>query len=418
MARNIRSKRALRPMAENRRGGRSEPPRAVPKVAMLIETSNAYARDLMRGIVAHLREHRSWSIYLCEHMRGDRPPAWLAEWDGDGVIARIENPAIARAIGRLRIPVVDVSAARLLPTLPWVETDDPAIARLAADHLLERGFKNFGFCGDERFNWSKWRCEHFARLIGEAGHTCSVYEPLSRQTADSQLQVEHIAKWVAGLPKPVGVMACYDFRGQQLLDACRRRGIAVPDDVAVLGVDNDDLLCDLCEPPMSSVILNPHRTGYEAAALLDRMMLGQRVGAEKHTIEPLGIAVRQSTDVLAIEDPAIAAVVRYIREHACEGIDVRDVLKAHPQSRRLLEYRFRKLLGRTPHEEILRVRLGRVKLLLAESALSLEKIAELAGFVHPEYLSVVFRQKVGVPPGEYRTLNQRGRPASAEAAER
>lgn len=334
------------------------------------------------------------------------------------MIARIENRAIAQAIELLAIPVMDVSAARLIPALPWVETDDPAIARLAADHLLERGFRSFGFCGDDRFNWSKGRCEHFVRLVRAAGHSCSVYQPLRRQAADSQLQVENIAQWVAGLPKPLGVMACYDFRGQQVLDACRRRGIVVPDEVAVLGVDNDDLLCDLTEPPMSSIILNPYRTGYEAAAMLERMMAGERVGVDKHAIEPLGIAVRQSTDVLAIEDPDMAAVVRYIREHACEGIDVRDVLNANPQSRRVLESRFRKLLGRSPHEEILRVRLNRVKQLLAESALPLKQIAPLAGFVHPEYLSVVFRQKVGMPPGEYRTLSQRGRPASAKAAVR
>jgi len=418
MPRNTSERRGARPAARTRRGRRGASARAVPKVALLIETSNAYARGLMRGIVGYMREHRPWSIYLSEHTRGDRPPIWLTDWDGDGVIARIETKAIARAIEGLSLPVVDVSAARLIPTLPWVETDDPAVAHLAAEHLMERGFRNFGFCGDDRFNWSKWRCDRFRRLVCDAGHSCSVYPQLRRQAADSQLQFENIAQWVAGLPKPLAVMACYDFRGQQVLDACRRRGITVPDEVAVLGVDNDDLLCDLTAPPLSSVILNPYRTGYEAATLLERMMSGERVGADKHAIEPLGIAVRQSTDVLAIEDPHMAAVVRYIREHACEGIDVGDALKAHPQSRRLLEYRFQKLLGRTPHEEIMRVRLNRVKLLLTESALPLKRIAQIAGFPHSEYLSAVFRQKVGMPPGEYRRLSHGGRPAPAKAAGR
>ena len=287
--------------------------RAVPKVAILIETSNSYARGLMRGIVAYMREHRPWSIYMSETNRGDRLPVWLGQWDGDGAIARIENKPIARAMASLSIPVVDVSAARLIPSLPWVETDDEAIARLAAEHLLERGLRQFGFCGDEQFNWSKWRAESFAHLIGEAGHPCSVYRPLRGHAAESERQIEHIADWIATLAKPAGVLACYDFRGREVLDACRRRGICVPDEVAVLGVDNDDLLCDLTDPPLSSVILNPRRTGYEAAGMLDRMLAGESVGPEKHAIAPLGIATRQSTEMMAIDDPDVSAVLRYIR---------------------------------------------------------------------------------------------------------
>jgi LacI family transcriptional regulator len=379
-----------------------------PRVALLIETSNAYARGLMHGIVSYMREHRPWSIYLAEHSRGDRPPAWLKDWDGDGVIARIENLAIAQQIRRLRVPVVDVSAARLIPGLPWVETDDAAIACMAAEHLLERGFRHFAFCGDERFNWSRWRREHFEKRIREAGHPCAVCAPAATAMPDPEKEVTAIARWVAGLPKPVGIVACYDFRGHQVLDACRREGVAVPDDVAVLGVDNDELLCDLTDPPMSSVILNTHRTGYQAAALLDRMMSGETVKAEAYLIEPFGVATRQSTDVLAIEDPNIVAVVRFIREHACEGISMKEVLRALPQSRRQLEARFQKLLGRTPHEEIMRVRLNRAKLLLAESDLTLERIAELTGFPHVEYFSVVFRKETSLPPSRFRAANRRG----------
>jgi LacI family transcriptional regulator len=386
---------------------------AYKKVALLIETSNAYARGLLHGIVSYLREHRPWSIYLAEHSRGDQPPAWLDRWDGHGVIARIENDAIARAVRRLKLPAVDVSAARRIPALPWVETDDAAIARAAAEHFLDRGFRHFAFCGDDRFNWSKWRQEHFARFLHEAGHPCVLYRPRDGRAADSEAEVERIATWVAGLPRPVGLMACYDFRGRQVLDACRRRGIPVPDAVAVLGVDNDELLCDLSDPPLSSVILNPHRTGYEAAALLDRMMAGKAVKPEARLIGPLGVATRQSTDVLAVEDRDVAAAVRYIREHACEGITVKDVLKAEPQSRRRLEARFRRAIGRTPHDEILRVRLNKVRLLLTESDLPLERIADLAGFSHVEYLSVVFRREAGMPPSRFRVLNRSRRPAPA-----
>ena len=378
------------------------------KVALLIETSNAYARGLLHGIIAYTRERGPWSAYLAEHGRGDSPPAWLAKWDGDGLIARIENPAIALALKNLRIPIVDVSAARLMPKLPWFETDDAAIARLAAGHLMERGLKHFAYCGDPKFNWSAWREEHFEKHIRAAKFPCSIYRPPSPLVGDEDTEVRRIGEWVASLPKPVGIMACYDFRGRQVLDACRRRGIAVPDEVAVIGVDNDELLCNLSDPPMSSVIPNMHQTGYRAAELLDRLMAGARVRAEANLIQPMGIATRQSTDVLAIDDANLVRAIRFIRERACEGISVKDVLRAAPQSRRVLESRFKKSLGRTPHEEILRVQLDRARMLLAETDLPMAQIAERTGFKHVEYFSVVFKRDTGSPPSRYRAMN-RGR---------
>ena len=382
------------------------PVNAPVKVALLIETSNAYARGLLRGVVSYIREHRSWSLYLSEHNRGDRPPRWLARWKGHGIIARIENASIAQALRRVRLPIVDVSAARLIPSLPWFETDDGAIAHLAADHLLERGFNYLAYAGDGRFNWSNWRGEHFQHRVRAAERECFLYRPTKGFALDDEEQVDDLAQWIQALPRPVGVMACYDFRGQQVLDACRRTGIAVPDEVAVIGVDNDDLLCELSDPPLSSVIPNTHRTGYEAARLLDEMMSGKSVKGETHLIPPLGIATRQSTDVLAIHDRNVARAVHFIRQNACHGIKVKDVLKAVPHSRTLLEGRFKKLIGRTPHEEILRVRLDRVKQLLTETDLPLEQIAERAGFPHVEYLSVAFRREVGMPPSQFRAKNR------------
>ena len=232
---------------------------------------------------------------------------------------------------------------------------------------------------------------------------CFVYQPSRDRSRIDGRQTEDIARWVRKLPKPIGIMATYDYRAQQLLDGCRRHGIEVPDQVAVIGVDNDELLCELAHPPLTSIIPNTHRTGYEAAALLDGLMSGAPAPSLTHLIPPLGVATRQSTDVLAIEDPHVARAMRHIRDHACEGIDVADVLHAVPQARRLLERRFKKILGRTPHEEILRVQLDRVKTLLSQTDLSLADIAERTGFEHVEYLSVVFKKKVGVPPSQYRS---------------
>jgi LacI family transcriptional regulator len=380
-----------------------------PKVALLIETSNAYARGVLRGIDAYLREHRAWSIYLVEHARGDRPPAWLKHWDGHGVIARIENKAIAKALEPLNVPIVDVSAACLVPSVPYVETDDRAIAHLAAAHFLERGFKTFAYCGEPRYNWSNWREENFAAVVRERGHACYIHHPPKGVEADDDEYFEDLSNWLEKMPKPLAVFACFDQKARQVLDACRRRGIDVPEAVAVLGVDNDDVLCSLAPVPMSSVNPNVHRTGWEAAALLDRMMGGEQVPARALLIPPLGIVTRQSTDVTAADDQHVAKAARFIRENACRGIGVGDVIGSVPLARRQLERRFRSVVGRTLREEITRIQMQRVKELLSSTDLSLAEIAGRTGFTHVEYLTFVFKRECGIPPTTFRAEHQPSR---------
>ena len=373
------------------------------EVALLIETSNGYARGLLNGIIAYMREHESWSVYLGEHGRGDDPPKWLRRWGGDGVIARIENDRIAEVVVQSGLPAVDVSAARKVQRLPWVETDDRAIAEAAARHLLDRNFRQLAYCGDDSFNWSRWRSEHFARFAAKAGVPCSIYRPSSRARDDWDATENDIAQWLLSLPRPVGVMACYDIRARHVLDACRRVDLAVPDHVAVIGVDNDEFLCNLTDPPLSSIAPDTRRTGYEAAALLDRLMSGrERRRGQAIFVEPLGVVTRRSTDVLALGDPEVSAAVRFIREHACEGIAIKDLLEEIPLSRRVLEGRFRKLLGRTPHDEIARVRFERVRQLLRETRLPLTEIARRSGFRNAEYLATAFRREFGNSPNAYR----------------
>ncbi len=373
-------------------------------VALLVETSNSYARGVLEGVVEYVRQHEGWSIFLPEQERGGSPPAWLSRWKGDGIIARIETEEIARTMRRTGLPVVDVSAARHLPDIPWVETDDEAIARIAVDHLVERGFRHLAFCGDPGFNWSVWRKQNFERLVKESGCQCYVHETIAQSDVSYSWNREKrgLIKWINRLPRPVGIMACYDIKAQKILDVCRELDIAVPEEVAVIGVDNDELLCGLADPPLTSVICNTRRTGFEAASLLDRLMSGEKVGAEKILVKPIGVAARQSTDILAIEDRDVAIAVRFIRENAWSGINVNDVLREVPLSRRVLENRFLKILGRTPHEEITRLKIDRVKQLLTETDLPLTEIARRTGYRHDEYLSVAFKKSVGVPPRNFR----------------
>lgn len=378
------------------------------RVALLVETSNAYARELLRGIKSHMRERQPWSIYLAEHRRGEAVPRWLQAWKGDGIIARVENESIVRAILATRLPAVDVSFSLEQSPFPRVVTDSLETTRLAADHLLERGLRNFGYCGDNRYHWSRLRSGLFANHIRRAGYRCAVFAGVQESGAIDrwQQEMDAITAWLRKLPKPIGIMACYDVRGQQVIEACRSLGFEVPDQVAVIGVHNDDLLCDLCDPPLSSVIPNARRAGYEAAGMLERMMRGEKIPPQRLLIAPVGIAARQSTDVAAVNDPQLSRAVRFIREHACEGITVEDVLRAVPMSRSVLERRFKQVLARTPLDQILRVKLACARSLLTTTDLSLAIIAERAGFEHVEYFSVAFKRLVGETPGHYRARNR------------
>ncbi|PYE30789.1 LacI family transcriptional regulator [Rhizobium sp. PP-F2F-G38] len=374
-------------------------------VAIIVETSNGYARGVLRGIHDYSRSRQGWNIYLTEHGRHEIDVSFAGNWRFDGVIARIETDHMARIIKAMNVPTVDVSAARLIEGIPWVETDDEAIARLALDHLTDCGFQNFAFFGDPFYNWSLWRQQAFERLLGRADMIQSRIfnlpvrpEPGVRWWA----QREAIRDWLKSLPKPVGILACYDGCGQQLLEICRYYGFKVPQDIAVIGVDNDELLCELATPSMSSVIPNAFRTGAYAAEMLDHMMDGGSHGDNKHSIEPLGVRKRVSTDVLTVGDPHVAKAVAFIRQNAHMNIRVEDVLKIVPLSRRVLETRFREALHRTPHQEILRVRTCAVRELLLETDMSLAEISEVLGIEHPEYLSVFFKKETGLTPREFR----------------
>ena len=383
------------------------PKTSAKRVALLIETSNAYGRGLLNGIAHYIRENERWQVDLCDQDWGAAPCFSLQQWKGSGIIARIETPAIAAALHGVKVPIVDLSSSRLMPEIPWFENDYQAIAKLAMEHFTARGFKRFAFCGDKKYQWAQWLREQFTELVVAAGFSCSVHEPESRSALGSEVELQEITRWVKDLDKPIALLACNDFAGRKVLEACHMASIQVPDEIAVLAEDNDEVFCELSAPPLSSIQQNSVRIGYEAAAGLARLMRGEKLGNEGTLVPPAGIVTRQSTDVLAIEDRSVVQAVRFIREHACERINVKDVLKALPQSRRLLESKFKKILGHSPHEEILNVQMARVKLLLVETDHSMESIAERTGFNYVEYLSVVFNRVFGMPPSEYRKLNRR-----------
>jgi LacI family transcriptional regulator len=380
------------------------------RVALLIESSRAYGRATLSGVARYIRQHAQWSVFLQEQSLCDDLPDWFANWRGDGIITRMENSALAGTLKKLGVPVVYLRNISAAVKAPSVLTDNPAVSKMAFEHLRERGFRHFAFCGYNGADYSDERRDSFVQFVTEAGLRCHVFsEPLPDGEFNTAAYEEAglkdgplVAQWVQQLPKPVGLMACNDMRGQQVLNACRTARVAVPDDVAVIGADNEEVLCDLSEPPLSSVVPNGERVGYEAAELLDRLMHGQPVRAAPTFIGPNAVVARRSTDVLAIEDRQIAAAVHFIREHACENIDVGDILRAVPLSRSTLERRYEKILGRSPKQDILRFRLNRAKQLLVETDMTLDAIAEKVGLEHTEYLGRIFKKKFGLTPAKFR----------------
>ncbi len=383
----------------------------VKKVALLIETSNRYGRDLLYGVRDWMREGERWAIRFTEQGRRAPLPLWLKEWQGDGIIARVDSPEIAAALRRTRLPVVDVSAERFSSEFSRVSIDNGAVARLAAEHLEAKGFSDFAYCGDRRFLWSRQRGAEFKDCLAAKGRRCLDFaEPAGAAKPGSDAEIRAIARWLKGLPKPVGVFACYDGRALQVLEACQLLGLQVPDQVAVLGVDNDELVCELANPPLSSVQPNARRSGYEAAALLARLMRGEKKAvAPTHRVQPVRVVERQSTDVVAVADAQVAAALRFIRQHACEGVDVGDVLRAVPMARTRLEEKFKALLGHSPHRQIVRQRIARAKHLLAETKVAIGEVAEQAGFDNASYLSVAFRRETGSSPFAYRAEHGAGK---------
>jgi len=375
-----------------------------PHVALLIETSNTYCRSLLQGVAAYVRENRPWSLYLEERERGAPIPGWLTQWDGDGIIVRAENEAIATAIFKTGLPAVNVSASDFGEKMPVVVTNEDTMARLAFEHLRERGFQEFAFCGSLDYFSTLRRIQIFEQLVQEKGYSCHLYEVPSPEAPRESWEQEQakVAEWLQDLPKPIGLVTPNDFRGQQVLEACRRASIPVPEEVAVVAYGDDEVLCNLTSPFLSSVTTNSYGIGYKAASMLDRLMLDQPIEQRVELVEPFKVHHRQSTDVTAVDDPNVVVALQMIRRQACDGLKVGEILKEIPLSRRQLELRFKKLVGHTLHEEILRVKFMYAQRLVAQSEMALGTIAHRAGFAHASHMGEVFQNKLGVSPSEYR----------------
>ncbi|MBN1361225.1 MAG: DNA-binding transcriptional regulator [Sedimentisphaerales bacterium] len=372
-----------------------------PSVLLFVETSREFGRGLLYGIARYSRLHGPWRVYRRSAGLDSELPEWR-DLRIDGAIVRD-----VKMIGNLAawgFPVIFAQHNKeSYAPFPAIITDSAAIGTMAAEHFLDRGFEHFAYCGLDEFIWSRLRARHFSERVAQAGRHVNVYEqPRAQAKRVWKSEQNFIAEWLLSLPKPVALMCCNDDRALQVAEACKLADLYVPDQVAILGVDNDVLICDLADPPISSIALDTETAGHEAAKLLDQLMSGEQMAGQEIPVHPTHIVTRMSTDILAVSDRDVGAAVRFIRRNPNHMIQVDDVVQATSVSRRVLEKRFKAILRRSVYQEIRRVRVGYIIQLLVGSNMSITEIAVKAGFDGVEHVSRYFRKETGVSLREYR----------------
>lgn len=360
---------------------------------------------MVRGIAQYHRTHQAWVTFLDDEARAENDPGWLRSKPWQGVISRHTTPGLVKACAELHLPLVDCNDTVPFAGVPKLRPDNVAMGHMGAEHFLERGHRSFGFCGFKNDGWACERRDGFVDALRLAGHECEIFDvdyPGDLTPFWDVKQTAALAAWLKRLPRPTAIMACNDLRALQVIAAAQAAGLRVPEEIAVLGVNNETIRCELANPPLSSVTIDAFQWGYLAAELLDQMMRGDKPAVAERRLEPREVIVRPSTDMLAIDDKNVAAALGHIREHACRGLTVNEVLRHASASRSQLERKFRRLLGRTPQAEIRRVQIAKIRQLLRETDFPLKRIAELTGFEHVEYMCVVYKRLTGEAPGAFR----------------
>ncbi|MBF6029256.1 XylR family transcriptional regulator [Pseudomonas sp. P115] len=380
----------------------------VHRIALLFNGSKIYDRGIIAGIGNYLSSTRaSWDLFLEEdflcRLKG------IERWQGDGIIADFDDPLIGEALAGSKLPVVAVGGsyedARAYPTgIPYVATDNHALMRLAYEHLIDAGltrFACFSLPEAQANRWAQEREKAFRSLMQRDGLQVEVYRGLGTSAPLWDSAVEQQIAWLQGLPKPIGIIAVTDARARQLLQACLTAGIAVPEQVALIGIDNDPLTRTLTRVPLSSVIQGTETMGRTAAALLHRMLHGKPCKAEQILVPPEAINVQASSSHQPLGNTYVMQALLFIRQYACQGIKTAQVAAYVGVSRSSLEAHFRKARGCSVHDEILRFKLANAAKGLEGNRLAIADIAQQCGFKSAQYLHTVFRREFGCTPRQY-----------------
>ena len=378
-------------------------------VALIYDGKLPYDMKVMSGVAQYMQEGAEFIVYTEEDALKNQKLPDLRSWHGDGIIADFDDPNVAAAVLRSKLPAVGFGGGfGWYPRnsgIPYLFSNQTKIGELAANHFIERGFRNFAYCDFARSPtnvWSEERQSSFTAMVSKRGFSCSVYSPRHKSARQWNSVLSSLGSWLLSLPKPVGVMGANDRRAYHVLEACRASQIRVPEGVAVLGVDNDEMLCQLSNPALSSIEQGAKQIGYEAAVLLDSMMAGARPRKMHHVIAPIGVVTRRSTDVLAIEDEVTANAMIFIRSQFHAGISVADVVGALGTSRSTLESRFKASIGRSVHEVIRKIQLDRARELISETSLAMKEIAAQTGFSSIQHMTSLFGETFGQTPAKYR----------------
>lgn len=371
------------------------------RVALLMDIRTAYDHGVARGILRFARERGTWRLFghgwTLAQVRDPK------HWDGHGIITRIHHPREIPALLALGVPVVDVCRASPHPRIHSAANDDAETGRVVGRHFLAAGHRRFAFCGAPEGTWSVRRWRGFSETVGIPEERMASFERPRAWWHRPGRAPAALKAWVKSLERPVAIFSCDDASGVRLANACAELGIAVPAEVAIVGVDNEEVLCELANPALSSVPCDTERMGYEAAKLLDRLMeRGGQAEASHVAVPPLPIVVRGSSDRFATDDEAVLAALRLIHHSDHLHVRVPQVVAASGLSRRALELRFRRELNRSILDEIRRVRLDRACRLLETTDLPIAKVALRCGFSTPQRFHSVFRQQMGMLPSEHR----------------
>lgn len=381
-----------------------------PVVAVLHTMSLAYSRETLRGVREYVRHHTHWRVHTIEATRGELQRLHQIGLNQiNGVIGMFYEAEDEARLGLPGIPTINMSSRSNECTLPRVIPDNEAVGRAAAEYLLSRGLRHFAFAGIAGHLYSNQRAAGF-----QAGVALGMEQARGQQGGCAEIHLwerqggegdgPRFEAWLRGLPRPIGLLAATDAVGAEAIDWCLALGLRVPQDVAIIGVDNDETICEAAGVPLASVAVNAAKVGYEAAALLARLMEGEPPPPPEQPllIPPLGVIVRDSADVVAGADEELTEIMRYIEQHACDPISIEDVVVHGTLSRRSLERRFREAFGRTVHDEIRRVQFERAKHLLASADMKLPSLARCCGFSDARYFTRQFRQAFGETPSQYR----------------
>jgi LacI family transcriptional regulator len=391
-------------MARHNHTPATHPRAANCDVGIVMEASTSFSRGVLTGISKWMSQHEGWWITIDDRDRDAPIPQWLLRWAGDGLISGLNEPALPRSWrGGLR-PVVHVRSRLMAERLPGVYPDDDAAVQLVVGHFVDRGVRQLAFWPSAA-DGSSGPCDSILHHAERFGCVVDVFAPprsAARLRAGVDQERQALARWLVSLPKPVGVMAASDVQAVQLIDTCREHGLAVPDEVAVVGISDDDVLCKLATPALTSVTHDRVRIGLEAAQMLDDLMRAGRPASAVVLVPPVGISIRRSSDVLAVADADIRQALRLIKAKGCADLSAAQVALTVGVPRRLLDRKFQRALGRTIHDELQHTKLNEAKRLLVQTDHKLMVVSVRAGFAHAAQLCNVFKSVFGVSPMQYR----------------